>query len=53
MEKYGITGPELTWFKSYLSGRSQVVDITVPGLEIERFCEVGTLKSPSDIKFRY
>jgi hypothetical protein len=24
--------------------------ITVPGLEIERFCEVGTLQSPSDRK---
>jgi hypothetical protein len=27
MEKYGIVGVELEWFKSYLSGRSQVVDI--------------------------
>jgi hypothetical protein len=27
MEKYGIVGTELAWFKSYLSGRSQVVDI--------------------------
>jgi hypothetical protein len=26
-EKYGIVGVELEWFKSYLSGRSQVVDI--------------------------
>jgi hypothetical protein len=28
MEKYGIEGVELVWFKSYLSGRSQVVDIS-------------------------
>jgi hypothetical protein len=27
MEKYGKVGVELAWFKSYLSGRSQVVDI--------------------------
>jgi hypothetical protein len=27
MEKYGIVGVELEWFKSYLTGRSQVVDI--------------------------
>jgi retron-type reverse transcriptase len=27
MEKYGIVGTELEWFKSYLTGRSQVVDI--------------------------
>ncbi len=27
MEKYGIGGIELAWFKSYLTGRSQVVDI--------------------------
>ncbi len=27
MEKYGIVGTELAWFKSYLSDRSQVVDI--------------------------
>jgi hypothetical protein len=28
MKKYGIEGVELAWFKSYLSGRSQVVDIS-------------------------
>jgi hypothetical protein len=37
MEKYGIVGTELEWFKSYLTGRSQVVDIN------------GTHSTPRDI----
>jgi hypothetical protein len=37
MEKYGIVGTELAWFKSYLSDRSQVVDIN------------GTHSTPRDI----
>ncbi len=37
MEKYGIVGVELEWFRSYLTGQSQVVDIN------------GTHSSPRDI----
>ncbi len=52
-----IHDAESIWFMKEIIGAGKWQEnvlrngLTVPGLEIERFCEVGNLKSPSDRKF--
>jgi len=48
LEYYGVTGLELDWFKSYLSNRSQVVDINghSPPQEIDISVLQGSILGP-------